>query len=56
MNDKHNENQPDNNPEVLWTFKCDVCGFRVVKPCNDTGDRCPFCKGELVKTYFQFFN
>ncbi len=52
MNDKP-ENQTKKDSDVFWSFRCEGCGFMVVKPCNDP-EPCPMCNEELVRTYFQF--
>ena len=54
MNEKH-EDQSGKESDVYWSFRCEGCGFVVLKLCTDK-EPCPMCNKKLVKTYFQFFN
>jgi rubrerythrin len=49
------KDQNEKKSDVYWSFRCESCGFLVVKLCNDI-DPCPICNKELVRTYFQYFN
>jgi rubrerythrin len=52
MNEKH-EDRSEKESEVYWSFRCEGCGFVIVKLCNDI-ERCPFCNGEFKKTFYQY--